>query len=527
MEPWDGRADIAFTDGRVIGAIVDRNGLRPARELVTKDDLVVMASETGVLDIDPSNIQKKGRLKPGKIFLVDTEGGGVISDARLKKQISTESPYREWVEKYKIDLRDLPDPVEFHEPDHASILERQKAFGYTLEDLRIILGPMAEGSEQPLGSMGNDVPLAVLSERPQMLYNYFKQLFAQVTNPPIDPIREELVMSLTHYIGPNGNLMSEEPTHCHQLKLESFLLTNAELEKLRHLSVHDFQARTLSTLFDPREGSPGMKIALDRLCREASKALEDKVSVIILSDRGVDREHAPIPALLAVSAVHHHLIREGSRTYTALVVESGEPREVHQFCTLVGYGASAINPYLAFETLADMVHEKQLPEDLTVEEAYKHFFKAISKGVFKTMAKMGISTLQSYRGAQIFEAVGLNQELVDQYFTGTPSRIGGVKLDIIAEEALARHAFAYPPIEIADNLALDPGGHYQWPPGGGLHPPNPDTVAKLQHAVGGANYATFKEFSDTVNRQSEDLASLRGIFNFMPCISIPSLLYTP
>jgi len=448
---------------------------------------------------------------------------------------------------------------------------------------------MAVGGEQPLGSMGNDTPLAVLSERPQMLYSYFKQLFAQVTNPPIDPIREELVMALLHYIGPNGNLLSEEPTHCRQLKLEGPILSNVELEKLRQVATGEFQARTLPMLFDPREGAPGMEIALDRLCRQASRALEEKISVIILSDRGVDRCHAPIPALLAVSAVHHHLIREGSRTNVALVLESGEPREVHHFCLLVGYGASAINPYLAFETLSDMVREGVLPPTLTVEDAYKNFTRAVNKGVLKTMAKMGISTLQSYRGAQIFEAVGLHQDLIDKYFTHTASRIGGATLDVIAQEALARHRFAYPPVHIPENLDLDPGGHYQWRRGGEFHQLNPDTVAALQHAVqlgraelahdtpaasdghaphgdtqpaepaipegrgpsgnghagNGAQppaqaqpparpstrvpasvrdtaaYAKYKEFAAAVNRHSEQLATLRGLFRFRTATPIP------
>jgi glutamate synthase (NADPH/NADH) large chain len=516
MEPWDGPAAIAFTDGRSIGAILDRNGLRPARYWVTKDDLVVMASETGVLDIPADNIKEKWRLQPGKIFMVDTVAGKIISDDELKNRIVRRRPYGQWLSENKIDLRDLPDPPHVHMPDHDTILDRQQAFGYTLEDLRIIMAPMAVGGEQPLGSMGNDTPLAVLSERPQLLYNYFKQLFAQVTNPPIDPIREDLVMSLGHYIGSNGSLLEETPENCRQLRLESALLSNIELEKLRNLSTStsDFKARTISTLFDPTAGAAGLETALNRLCREATKALADGISVIILSDRGVNKENAPIPALMAVSAVHHHLIREGNRTRTALVVESGEPREVHHFALLVGYGASAINPYLAFESLADMLNEKMLPEDLTLDKAYYNYIKAVNKGLLKTMSKMGISTLQSYRGAQIFEAVGLNSEVINKYFTGTPSRIGGVKLDVIAEEAIARHAFAYPPAHIAENLDLDPGGQYQWRRGGEFHQLNPDTVATLQHAVDGNSYATFKQFSETVNRQSKELATLRGMFDF-------------
>ncbi len=523
MEPWDGPAAIAFTDGRSIGAILDRNGLRPARYLITKDDLVVMASETGVLDIPAENIREKWRLQPGKIFLVDTVAGKIVSDDELKNRTARRRPYAQWLAANKIDLRDLPDPPHVHMPDHDTILDRQQAFGYTLEDLRIIMSPMAVGGEQPLGSMGNDAPLAVLSERPQLLYNYFKQLFAQVTNPPIDPIREELVMSLIHYIGANGSLMEETPENCRQLRLESPLLTNVELEKLRHFGdeTGEFKARTLSTLFDPSAGEAGLESALTRLFREASRALNEGVSVIILSDRGVNKHNAPIPSLLAVSAVHHHLIREGTRTNTALVIESGEPREVMHFALLVGYGASAVNPYLAFETLADMVRERMLPDGLTTEKAQYNYIKAINKGLLKTMSKMGISTLQSYRGAQIFEALGLHEEIVDKYFTGTPSRISGVKLDVIAEEAISRHRFAYPSANIPENIDLDPGGAYQWRRGGEFHQLNPDTVAMLQHAVQAESYDKFKEFSAVVNRQSEDLATLRGLFKFRDSNPIP------
>ena len=514
MEPWDGPAAVAFTDGRSIGAVLDRNGLRPARYLVTKDDLVVMASECGVLSIPDQNVRLKWRLQPGRIFLVDTVEGRIIEDDEIKDRLVRRKPYRRWLEANKIDLRDLPEPATVHAFDHETLIERQKAFGYTLEDLNIILGPMAVNGEEPVGSMGNDAPLAVLSERPQLLYHYFKQLFAQVTNPPIDPIREELVMSLTHYIGANGSLLDETPENCRQLRLESAILTNAELEKLRQIEEPDFQARTLPILFDPTTGAAGLETALTRLCRSASRALEDGVSVIVLSDRGVNRHMAPIPALLAVSAVHHHLIREGSRTNVAIVVESGEPREVMHFALLVGYGASAINPYLAFETLTAMVREGQLPEGVTVEQVHRGFIKAIDKGLLKTMSKMGISTLQSYRGAQIFEAIGLHEEVVERYFTGTHSRISGVKLDVIAAEAAARHAFAYPPAEIPENLFLDPGGWYQWRRGGEFHQLNPDTIAKLQHAARTGDYALYRQFADLANRQSEELATLRGLFRF-------------
>ncbi len=522
MEPWDGPAAIAFCDGVRVGAILDRNGLRPARYLVTHDDLVVMASETGVLDIEPSRIREKWRLQPGRIFMVDTDEGRIIADEELKDRIVRRRPYGQWLSENKIDLRDLPDPPHVHMPDHDTIVDRQQAFGYTMEDLRILIAPMAANAEQPLGSMGNDTPLAVLSRRPQLLYSYFKQLFAQVTNPPIDPIREELVMSLIHYIGSNGSLLDETPENCRQVRLESAVLTNVELEKVRNLAGVGYQSRTLSMLFDPTAGAAGMMTALNRLCRAASQALEQGVSVIILSDRGVDRDNAPIPALLAVSAVHHHLIREGTRTNVALVVESGEPREVHHFALLVGYGASAINPYLAFETLADMVRLGEcLPEGMTYEQAEYGYIKAVNKGLLKTMSKMGISTLQSYRGAQIFEAVGLDRSVIDRYFTHTPSRIGGATLEVIAEETLARHRFAYPPQHIPASLDLDQGGHYKWRLDGETHQINPDTIAALQQAVRSGSYARFKEFSALADRQSLELATLRGLFRFKHADPIP------
>jgi glutamate synthase domain-containing protein 2/glutamate synthase domain-containing protein 1/glutamate synthase domain-containing protein 3 len=487
MEPWDGPAAVAFSDGRLIGAVLDRNGLRPARYLVTKDNLAVMASETGVLDIPEENIAHKWRLQPGRIFLVDTVAGRIVSDEELKQRICRRAPYRQWLSENKIELRDLPDPPHVYLPNRDTMLDRQQAFGYTLEDMKYIIGPMAVVGEQPLGSMGNDTPLAVLSDRPQLLYSYFKQLFAQVTNPPIDPIREELVMSLAHYIGANGSLLEETPENCRQLRLESAILTNVELEKLRALDTPDFRARTLSILFDPTTDGPGMETALHKLCRQASKALAENISVIILSDRGVDRYNAPIPALLALSAVHNHLIREGTRTNVALVLETGEPREVMHFALLVGYGASAINPYLALETVTYMARDGELTgkdgSPLSVEKATYNYIKAINKGLLKTMAKMGISTLQSYRGAQIFEAVGLDGSVIEKYFTHTPSRIGGVDLDVIAQEVLARHRFAFPARHVAENLQLDPGGHYQWRHGGEYHQVNPESVAGLQHAV--------------------------------------------
>jgi glutamate synthase domain-containing protein 2/glutamate synthase domain-containing protein 1/glutamate synthase domain-containing protein 3 len=521
MEPWDGPAAVAFTDGVQIGAVLDRNGLRPARYFVTKDDHVVMASETGVLDIPDEDIRAKWRLQPGKIFLVDTQEGRIIDDEEIKDRLVHRKPYRQWLVRNRIELSKLPEPPHVYLPDHNTILERQKVFGYTLEDLTMILAPMATDGEEPVGSMGNDTPIAVLSHRPQLLYNYFKQLFAQVTNPPIDHIREEIVMSLADYIGKDGSLLEETPEHCRQLRIETPILTNVELEKLRHIEVKNFRARTLYMLFDPDTGAAGMEVALTRLCKEASRAVAEGVSIIILSDRGVDRNHAPIPALLATSAVHHHLIREGTRTAVGLVVESGEPREVHHFALLIGYGASAVNPYLAFETLADMKREGMLPEALSFEQACKNFIKSINKGLLKTMSKMGISTLQSYRGAQIFEAVGLHEEVIDKYFTHTASRISGVKLDVLAEETLARHRFAYPPAPVPENLDLDPGGWYKWRLGGEFHQMNPEVIAKLQHAVRTNNYQIYKEYAALVNQQNEQLATLRGLFKFKKGNPIP------
>jgi len=520
MEPWDGPAAVAFTDGRVIGAVLDRNGLRPARYLVTDDDLVVMASETGVIDIAPEHIIEKGRLQPGKMFLVDLQQGRIISDEELKHTIATAHPYRQWLEQNRITLQQLPDVAPPKPSDHKTILTRQNVFGYTLEDLKFIFQPMATTGEQPLGSMGTDTPLAVLSNRPQLLYNYFKQLFAQVTNPPIDPIREDLVMSLTDYIGREGNLFDTTPEHAKMLRLESPILTNVELERLRHVNHPDFRAITLSAVFSIKEEN-GLEKAMERLCQQASRAVADGISFLILSDREVDAEHAPIPALLATSGVHHHLIREGTRTQAGLIIETGEAREVMHFALLIGYGASAINPYLAFETLEDMYRRSMLPQDLPLEKAIKNYIKAVNKGLLKTFAKMGISTLQSYRGAQIFEAIGLGQELVDRYFTGTPSRLGGIGLKEIQREALARHHYAYPPQEIPESLELDPGGQYQWRRYGEYHQYNPDTIAALQIAVRRKSYKDFKEFSRLANDQSVNRATLRGLFRFKPGNPIP------
>jgi glutamate synthase domain-containing protein 2/glutamate synthase domain-containing protein 1/glutamate synthase domain-containing protein 3 len=519
MEPWDGPAAVAFTDGRQIGAVLDRNGLRPARYTVTTDDLVVLASESGVIEFEPERIVERGRLQPGKIFLVDTEQGRILPDEEVKGQIASSQPYGEWLEKNRIDLTALPEAASPYDTDHETLVHRQKAFGYTVEDLRLIVAPMAEKGEEPLGSMGNDTPPAVLSHRPQPLYNYFKQLFAQVTNPPIDPIRESLVMSLAGYIGRNGSLLDETELAARQIKLPSPLLTNADLERLRDLEGKwfDFRTITLPMVFQIDKPHGSLERAVERLCRKASEAIEYGCSVIILSDRGVGPEYAPIPSLLAVSAVHHHLIREGTRTSVALVVESGEAREVHHFACLLGYGASAINPYLVFETLTDLKLQNVLPADLSPDEAAARYIKAANKGLLKIMSKMGISTLQSYRGAQIFEAVGLATPLVERYFTGTPSRVEGVDLDGVERECRALHEQAYP--REGDTPAafdLEPGGQYQWRRYGEYHALNPESIAKLQQAVRKDSFETFQEFSELVNDHAVKAATLRGLMTFRP-----------
>jgi glutamate synthase (ferredoxin) len=509
MEPWDGPASIAFTDGIRVGAVLDRNGLRPSRYYVTKDDLVIMASEVGVLDVPPERVLHKGRLQPGRMFLVDTEEGRIVTDDELKHRIATEHPYRLWLNEYLVSLEDLPKAPHVPEPDHKTVLQRQQAFGYTFEDLRIIMAPMAKDGVEPVGSMGNDVPLAVLSDRPQLLYNYFKQLFAQVTNPPLDSIREEIVTATETTIGPERNLLLPEPESCRQIKLKYPILTNEELEKLRHIDIPGFKSVTLPILFNVREGGRGLEKAMDELYRRASDAISQGANILILSDRGINRENAPIPALLAVSGLHHYLIREGKRTKVGLVLESGEPREVHHFSLLIGYGAGAINPYLAYETLDDMIRQGMLT-DITYEKAVERYIKAVVKGVVKVMSKMGISTIQSYRGAQIFEAVGLNQAFIDRYFTWTPSRIEGVGIDVIAEEVRMRHERAFPerPIDIK---TLDPGGKYQWRHDGEYHLFNPQTVHKLQYACRNNNYEVFKEYSELVNDQTKRLCTLRGL----------------
>ena len=511
MEPWDGPASIAFTDGTMIGAVLDRNGLRPSRYYVTKDDLVIMASEVGVLDIPPENILLKERLHPGRIFLVDTAQGRIVDDEEIKQSLASEHPYGEWLKQHLIKLTDLP-PAPYHAPpDHETVLQRQKAFGYTEEDLRLLIGPSALNGQEPVGSMGTDTALAVLSDRPRLLYDYFKQLFAQVTNPPLDAIREELVTSMGSTIGSEGNLLKPEPESCHQIKITYPILDNDELAKFRHIEDPAFRAVTLSMLYSPSEGGKGLERAMDQLCRQASEAVADGCVILILSDRGVDRTHAPIPSLLATAGVHHHLVREGTRTKCGLLVESGEAREVHQMALLIGYGAGAINPYLAFETLDDMIQQGQLT-DIDHRTAVKNYIQAMTKGVLKVMSKMGISTLQSYRGAQIFEAIGLSKAFVDRHFTWTASRIGGIGIETIAAEVRRRHERAFPE-RLVDDPELDPGGEYQWRRDGEYHLFNPDTVFKLQHATRSGQYKVYKEYTTLVDDQSRRRATLRGLFD--------------
>ncbi|HWY78518.1 MAG TPA: glutamate synthase large subunit [Verrucomicrobiae bacterium] len=512
MEPWDGPASIAFTDGKRIGAVLDRNGLRPSRYWVTKDGLVVMASEVGVLDIPPDRILSKGRLQPGRMFFVDTELGRIVADEEIKQSIAHEHPYRQWLDKYMVELASLPESGHLPEPSHDTVLRRQQAFGYTFEDLRILMAPMARDGVEAVGSMGTDTPLAVLSDKPQSLYNYFKQLFAQVTNPPIDCIREELITSAETTIGSERNLLKPEPESCHLIELKSPILTNEEFAKLKHINQEGFKSVTLPILFKVAEGEQGLEQAMTDLCSKASAAIADGANIVILSDRGIDRENAPIPALLAVSGVHHHLIREGTRTLAGLVIETGEPREVHHFSLLIGYGAGAINPYLAFETLDDMIRQGLL-KDIQHKDACKHFVKAAVKGVVKVISKMGISTIQSYRGAQIFEAVGLKQEVIDKYFTWTPSRIEGVGLDVIAREVQVRHQHAFPDRQV-NGHTLDVGGQYQWRADGELHLFSPQTIHKLQQACRTGDYKVFNEYSTLVNDQSRKHATLRGLLDF-------------
>ncbi|RCX20532.1 glutamate synthase (ferredoxin) [Fontibacillus phaseoli] len=514
MEPWDGPAAMGFTDGIQIGAILDRNGLRPSRYYVTKDDLIVLSSEVGVLDIPAEDVLYKDRLRPGRMLLVDTKEGRIISDEEVKASIAKENPYREWLDEHMVVLEDLPEAPELPAERHENISLRQMAFGYSFEDLRKVFEPMALTGAEGIASMGYDAPLAVLSDRPQRLYNYFKQMFAQVTNPPIDAIREELVTSTATMIGPERNLLNPEPESCRQIRLESPILSNEDFAKLRHIRRPGFKAMTIPILFPADQGAEGLRKAVDTLCEAADRVIAKGHNVLILSDRGVDAENAAIPALLAVSSLHHHLIREETRTKVSILLESGEPREVHHFALLLGYGVSAVNPYLAFETLDDMISQGML-QGISHQKAVYNFIKAATKGVIKTLSKMGISTIQSYRGAQIFEAVGLKEDFVNRYFTWTPSRIGGIGLDEVAKETLSHHFRAFSNLDGNDRV-LDSIGEYQWRSDGEEHLFNPQTVHLLQQSVRTGDYGIYKKFSSIVQGENEKYLTLRSLLDLKP-----------
>ena len=523
MEPWDGPAAIAFTDGTMMGAVLDRNGLRPSRYTVTKDDLVIMASEAGVLPVEPERVAYKGRLEPGRMFLVNMNEGRIVSDEEIKQQIATEQPYRAWLDQHLVKLGDLPDVADPAEVNgnganpvgaqHAAPLPiRQTAFGYSFEELRLLLKPMAENGVEAVGAMGTDTPLPVLSNKPRLLYDYFHQLFAQVTNPPIDSIREAIITSTDTTIGSEGNLLKPEPESCRLIDLKTPIITNGELAKLKQAGRSGFPSVTLPMVFKAEEGAAGLEAALNAIFVAADQAIANGSSLIILSDRTIDQDHAPIPALLAVAGLHHHLIRNGNRTRVGLVLESGEPREVHHFATLIGYGCGAINPYLVFDTIEGMIADQLLPP-IALEKACQNFIKAVTKGVIKIASKIGISTIQSYRGAQIFEALGLNKAVIDQYFTWTASRLQGGGLDVLAEEALKRHRHAFPDRPGAP-ITLDVGGDYQWRKEGEAHLLSPQVIHTLQKAVRTGDYEAYKQYAALVNEQDKQLFRLRDLLQF-------------
>ena len=527
MEPWDGPACITFTDGRQIGAVLDRNGLRPSRYWITKSGLVVLASEFGVLDFEPEEIESKGRLKPGRMFLVDTEAGRIIEDDEIKDSLASAAPYGEWLHAGLVRLEDLPSREHIVYP-HSSVLRRQRAFGYTEEEIRIILTPMAKSGGEALGSMGTDSPIAALSAKPRLLYDYFSQLFAQVTNPPLDAIREELVTSLAGSVGPEFNLLDPGPASCRQIALDFPVIDNDELAKLIHVNADGnhpgFAAHVVRGLFPVQGGGEALANRITEIRQEVSQAIKDGAHIIVLSDRDGDAEDAPIPSLLLTAAVHHHLIREKTRTKVGLVVESGEVREVHHVALLVGFGAAAINPYLAMESAEDLVRQGVIT-GITPEKAVANLIKSLGKGVLKVMSKMGISTIASYTGAQVFEAIGLSREVVDEYFVGVTSKLGGISIDMIAQETIARHHIAYPPGgEIPGAKRLPIGGEYQWRREGEPHLFDPETVFALQHATRNKRYDIFKRYTSRVDDQSKRLMTLRGLFEFKtgvrPAISI-------
>ena len=548
MEPWDGPAGVAFCDGKKLGAVLDRNGLRPARYYITNDDRIIMASEAGVLPVPAKDIVKKWRLQPGKMLLIDLEKGKIIDDRKIKDTLTDKRPWKKWTDQHLIPIESLAEGAE-SEKSNGELLHQQHAFGYTNEDLRILMFPMAATGQEAIGSMGTDTPLACLSDKPQLLFNYFKQLFAQVTNPPLDALREEMVTSLYTYVGREGNLLSEEPENARMIKLKAPVIASKDLAKLRDVNREGFKSVVLPITFDTAQGESGLAASLTALCDGAANAVNDGATILILSDRGVDASRAPIPSLLAVSAVHHHLIRLGNRTQASIVIETAEAREAHHFCTLVGYGAAAVNPYLALETIADL-HADGLMGELSLDGALKNYLKAANKGILKVASKMGISTVQSYRGAQIFESIGLGRDLIDKHFVGTASRIGGIGLDIIARETLIRHRRAFPPIDVQKEQTLDAGGNYQWRRDGEHHQWNPLTVARLQHAVRSAKidldfepegmselgtdhdtddvptprpkpamfredvYKLFKEYSRSVDDEATQRATVRGLLQF-------------
>lgn len=518
MEPWDGPACVTFTDGSQIGAVLDRNGLRPSRYWVTDDGLVVLSSEVGVLDIDPARIVRKGRLQPGRMFLVDTAAHRIVEDDEIKSALAAEHPYSDWLHAGLINLEDLPER-EHVVHTHASVTRRQQTFGYTEEELRVILAPMARTAGEPLGSMGTDSPIAALSEKPRLLFDYFVQLFAQVTNPPLDAIREELVTSLGSFVGPEANLLDPTAAACRNVVLPFPVIDNDELAKLIHINADGdmpgLKAATISGLYSVDGGGEALRRRIEEIRTEATTAIANGARIIVLSDRHSDAEHAPIPSLLFTSAVHHHLIRTKTRTQVGLIVEAGDVREVHHVALLIGYGAAAVNPYLAMESVEDLVREGVFLSDIAPEKAIRNLIKALGKGVLKVMSKMGISTVSSYRGAQVFEAIGLADGVVAEYFSGTTSKLGGVDLDVIAREVAARHAKAYPPSGIApSHRRLEIGGEYQWRREGEPHLFDPETVFRLQHATRERRYDIFKKYTSRVDEQSERLMTLRGLFRF-------------
>jgi glutamate synthase (NADPH/NADH) large chain len=519
MEPWDGPAALIFTDGIKVGAALDRNGLRPARYTVTKSGRLIMASEFGVVEIQPEDVLQKGHLSPGKMILVDTGKKRIIYDNEVKSTISRRKPYRRWLEQNRIELRGLfqpPGPVTT-EPGILNL--QQKAFRYTLEDINMIITPMAENAQEPVGSMGNDAALAVLSEQPQLLYNYFKQLFAQVTNPPIDPYRENLVMSLMSFIGKERNLLEETPLHCHQLKLQHPILTNEDVDKLRNVAIEDFRTATVPIHFNVKENGKNIEKAIKEICDEVVNKVDNGYSLIILSDRGVDENNIPVPALLATSAIHHYLISKGKRQLAGLVVETGEAREVMHFALLIGFGASAVNPYLAFETLADLKGKGKISEEIKLETAIDNYITAVKKGLLKIMSKMGVSTIRSYRGAQLFEAIGLNSALIDKYFPGTPSRIGGIGLTHIFEECIKRHKNAYNRNNRANGL--ESGGNIHYRSFSEKHIISPEVIILLQKAIRENDYSLYKEYAELINNKTKNLCTLRGLFKFKKREAVP------